>query len=130
MVKQIKETETEKKNEKEEWIESWTTGRFAEADKDVITFIADILFHGDSGVIYNLFACGYCYYFACMLKEAFGRGTVCWHKGFSHVVWVDEDDIAYDIGGIFMDYEKGGLVPIEELGEQVIQFKHTPLRNR
>ena len=64
-----------------------------------------------------------------MLKEAFGRGEVCWHKGFSHIVWVDDDNTAYDIGGVFYDYGEGDLVPITELGDDVINFKHIHINN-
>lgn len=110
---------------KEEWIKAWTSGKWESSNKDVIKFIADILYHNpnsDNEDIYNLFACGYCYYFAVMLKDAFKRGEILWHKGFGHIVWKDIDDIAYDIGGIFYDYGEGDLVSLDELGEDISDF--------
>lgn len=111
--------------DKEKWIESNTSGFFKEANKDIITFIADILYSNpDSDTIYNLFANGYCYYFALMLKNAFNRGTICWHRNYSHIVWVDDDNIAYDINGVFYDYDNE-LLPVEILGDMIVDFKHT-----
>lgn len=107
---------------KEEWITSWTSDRYSHVNKEVIEFIGNILFHShDTESIYQLFACGYCYYFAIILKTAFNRGDIVWHKGFSHIMWRDTDNIVYDIGGVF---EEGDVVPIEELGEGIIDFKH------
>lgn len=110
---------------KKEWIKCYTTGRFQESNPEVINFIANILFKADcdDNSVYNLFANGYCYYFATILKEAFNRGDIYWHKGYSHIVWVDINNIPYDIGGVFADYnkikeingEKNDLVPIAEL---------------
>ena len=42
---------------------------------------------------------GWCYYFACTLREAFDRGCVAKVHGASHIVWVDDDGTAYDING-------------------------------
>lgn len=115
----------ELKKKKEEWIEAWTSGKWESSNKEVITFIADILFHSPnlkSNNIYNLFACGYCYYFALILKDAFKRGNIVWHKGFGHIVWEDDDGTAYDIGGVFYDYGKGDLVPLDELGDSISSF--------
>lgn len=119
---------------KDEWIHGWTTGRFENSNKDVITFISDFLYKktphvsdGDSSdVIYQLFGCKYCYYFACILKIAFNRGDVCWHKGHGHIVWRDDNGVAYDIGGVFEDYGDGDLIPVETIGTIVDDFKHLP----
>lgn len=115
---------------KEMWIHAWTHDKWEFSDPLVIRFIADILYrtNSDEGIeaIYQLFAAGYCYYFANMLKLAFNRGTVCWHKGFGHIVWVDTDGIAYEIGGIFFDYGEGDLVPVEELGDGLKDFMRVP----
>lgn len=47
-------------------------------DKTVIQFITDAITSVDrknsDDVLYDFFHAGYCYYFALMLKEAFGRG--------------------------------------------------------
>ena len=39
---------------------------------------------------------------------------------------MDDDGIAYDIGGVFYDYEDGDLLPVEtSLGSMIVDFKHT-----
>lgn len=86
----------------------------------------------ESDNIDHLFCAGYCYYFANMLKLAFG-GRVCWVQDRGHIVWVDCDSgsafedlqqsIAYDITGVFDDYEY--LFPIEYLGDAISDYKHT-----
>ena len=87
---------------KNEWIKGFTTGRYYDTDKDVIAFIANFRYANgsDCETIYDLFASGYCYYFAKMLQNAFNRGEICWHRNHSHIVWVDSTGIAYDIGGV------------------------------
>lgn len=117
-------------NAAQEWVNK-TYKRFPESNKKILQFIANILFHQGfeaSDVIYRLFASGYCYYLACMLKEAFG-GTVCWHVGYGHIVYTDDVEITdtsifYDIGGIFEDYGPGEVVPVEELGSDLESFLH------
>lgn len=109
---------------KEEWIKGWTTGKFESANKQVIRFIADFLYRSED--MYDVFASGYCYYFALMLKAAFNRGEICWHRGYGHIVWVDDDNTAYDIGGVFYDYNEGDLLPVEDsLADMIVDFKHT-----
>ena len=102
---------------------------------NVIKFIDEVASFPDrdgtiNDSIDHLFCAGYCYYFANMLKMAFG-GTVCWAQDRGHVVWVDCDDctldelqcaIAYDITGVHEDYER--LWPVEYLGGAVIDFMH------
>lgn len=110
---------------KHKWIEA---NMKLGGSKDVLDFIADICYSQREGAetIYILFDCGYCYYFAIMLKDAFNRGEVCWHRNHSHIVWVDTNGIAYDIGGVFYDYKEGDLLPAEDsLGDMLIEFKHT-----
>ena len=112
---------------KNEWIKAWTTGKWEKTNKEVITFIADFLYadRKNTETVYNLFASGFCYYFATMLKTAFNRGTVCWHRNHGHIVWVDDNNIAYDIGGVFYDYEIGDLLDVEHsLGRLLVGFKH------
>lgn len=111
--------------DKDDWIQSYLS-KFPGSREDVLTFIANILFHGSEGSndIYELFASGYCYYFARMLEDAFG-GSVCWHKGFGHIIWKDENDVCYDIGGVFYDYGKDEIVPLTELtSEELEGFRH------
>lgn len=114
---------------KNRWIKH-TCKKFPSARRDVITFIANILYHSEQiplniDVICNLFGNGYCYYFALMLKDAFG-GEIRWHKKYGHIVWYDENEICYDIAGVFTDYRDGDIVPLSELGDDLKDFKHLP----
>lgn len=101
----------------------------------VIAFIdAVVNFPGVNGksstIITQFFSAGYCYYFANILKMAFG-GRVCWVQDYSHIVWVDckanatlddiQASIAYDITGVFEEYTR--LWPIEYLGDGIIPYK-------
>ena len=83
----------------------------------------------------KVFSQGYCYYFAIMLKEAFNRGEVCMTIDHTHVVWVDDDNVAYDINGIFNWYPdtcskynfwNGELIPVEKIPNYIDSFKHIP----
>lgn len=78
----------------------------------------------NSSHIEHIFGSGYCYYFAEMLRLAFG-GTVCWVQDRSHIVWLDgtdlENDIAYDINGVYKDYTR--LWPVSYLGDMIDDFK-------
>ena len=104
---------------------------------DIIRFIDTVSSFPDrdgkvSGNIDHLFCAGYCYYFANILKLAFG-GKVCWAQDRGHIVWVDCDEnstfdelqqsAAYDITGVFDDYER--LFPVEYLGCAIVDYKHT-----
>lgn len=105
---------------KEEWISCHLRDG---GDKDVIEFIADIAYYApDTEAVYSLFAAGYCYYFAAMLRIAFKRGTICHAYPFGHIVWVDENEIAYDIGGICKEYEE--LIPVDTYGKALNSFRH------
>lgn len=114
--------------EKENWIKKQKQN-YSKADETVLWFIADVLFHsGNQGreIIRNLFRAGYCYYFACMLKDAFQRGTICYAYYEGHFVWLDGDnqekDIAYDIEGVNKDWEY--LIPVDKIGDGIWDFKH------
>lgn len=114
---------------KEDWVNT-NLKQFSDSRKDVLEFIYNIVNKfsyinlESCETIENLFACGYCYYFALMLKDAFG-GKVCWHYGHGHIVWVDETDIAYDIHGVFTDYNEGELIPIDKVDKRIIErFRH------
>jgi len=105
------------------WIESQLE-QFKESKREIITFIADILYHGeDNDSIRKLFTAGYCYYFAKILEDAFG-GEVCWHKEYSHIVWRDENGCCYDIEGVFYDYEDDTIVPVSVLEDKLEFFRH------
>lgn len=103
---------------------------------NVIEFIDKIITFPDlegktGGHIDHLFSAGYCYYFANILKIAFG-GQVCWPQDRGHIVWVDvpetctfeelQNGCAYDICGIYDDYE--AIWPISYLGDAVVDFMH------
>lgn len=103
---------------KEDWVASMQK-QFPGSREDVLGFICDF---SSRVAIYDVFMSGYCYYFAKMLEAAFNRGEVCWSAGRGHIVWVDEDDIAYDVGGVYYNFEQ--LVPIEYLGDLINDFKH------
>lgn len=103
------------------------------ANKQVLQFIADFLYHGVPDVdlevsaesIRSTFRAGYCYYFAHMLAEAFGRGTVCWAAPYGHMVWVDTDGNPYDIEGVNSSDCKY-YIPCSYLDGHVDDFKHVP----
>lgn len=107
-----------------------------EINLKVIKFIDEITNFpdrdGESGEqIDHLFSAGYCYYFASMLKTAFG-GQLCWAQDRGHIVWADIQEgctfdelqkaCAYDISGIFDDYEV--LWPVSYLGDAVVDYLH------
>ena len=106
---------------------------YPDASKDVLRFIADFLYHGvpeielkDSAEsIRSTFRAGYCYYFALMLQEAFGRGCLCWPAPFSHIVWMDTDGTPYDIEGVHSG-ENEYYIPICYIEESIWSFKHVP----
>ena len=107
-----------------------------EVNLDVISFIDEITDFpdrdGNSGEqIDHLFSAGYCFYFASMLKTAFG-GQMCWIQDRGHVAWADVpegcsfDELqkagVYDITGLCDDYET--LWPVAYLGDTVLDFMH------
>lgn len=116
-------------NIKTKWIENQLQ-QFPKADKQVLKFIADIVYHSGDGkpteTITHLFTAGYCYYFALMLQTAFQRGTICYAYYEGHIVWLDgtsqEKDIAYDIWGVNKRWEY--LIPIEKIRNGIWDFMH------
>ena len=106
------------------WIENITN--------DVEKFIDDFMGgqHGNDHtqeIFRSKFMNGYCYYFAHMLKIAFHRGTVCCAAPFGHFVWLDADNKAYDIEGLYSlkENEAFYLIPEEYLGTYIHDFLHT-----
>ena len=85
---------------------------------DVINFIADMIYNtgADPISVHKLFACGFCYHFAVILHHEFG-GSIKWMKGCSHIVWTDENNLAYDIEGFRNDLQYVEVVPLEELNK-------------
>lgn len=100
---------------------------FMETDEKVIEFIVDFIFHGKNipgseHVMYHQFACGYCYYFAVMLQNAFPGGQICVCYPFGHIVYIYKG-VAYDIDGV-SGAEVDEYIPIEHFGKAVNDFKH------
>lgn len=106
------------------------------ADNTVLKFIFDFLNmqyaphdtrRSDTIVdgIYTQFANGYCYYFAQMLQTAFHRGEICWAAPFGHIVWLDDNNVAYDISGC-NDSECQYYIPVFMLGDMLKDFLHIP----
>ncbi len=97
-----------------------------EGDPAVLSFIDGIYESQpkeNAEAIQALFHNGYCYYFAHMLRRAFSRGTVCLAYPFGHVVWLDEDGVAYDVEGVSCsEYEK--LIDIDCIPELKHDFMH------
>lgn len=97
------------------------------ADEEVLRFIYDFSVKQGYGeaeeVLYQQFASGYCYYFAHMLQSAFNRGEVCWAAPYGHIVWVDENDIPYDISGV-NESETDDYIPEYMMGDTILDFKH------
>jgi hypothetical protein len=94
---------------------------------DEVLYFIHHIFDGktceERNVIHKFFGCGYCYYFASMLKAAFLRGHIAWAAPYSHCVWVDVDGTPYDIEGIY-DGEYSYLIPIEFAETVCDKFKH------
>lgn len=102
------------------------------ADKDVLGFIGLFVYKCGEEVapeIRYLFSHGYCYFFAMMLKDAFERGELYIPmnpKLKGHIVWVDTNGIAYDINGVYTNYNE--LMPIKFYEDFISDFKHIPSR--
>ena len=114
-----------------DWIEA-TIAKYPKARRDVLMFISKINSFSEGlicqdGVhtpIEKLFTCGFCYYFALMLKDAFG-GEIVWHKGYGHILWRDNENLVYDIYGVYEDWEEGDMVPISEVPiSELEDFRH------
>jgi hypothetical protein len=111
--------------------------RHPKADKIVLRFIFNFLnlqtpmnnnnntTTSPADIIYKQFASGYCYYFAHMLQLAFKRGEICWAAPLGHIVWVDTNNVAYDISGC-NESECQYYIPISMLGDMIKDFTHVP----
>lgn len=108
--------------------------KFPSARKDVLTFISAVSMYGYGhetekwiSPIEDLFANGFCYYFAVILHNAFG-GTIVWHEGYGHILWMDENKIVYDIYGVYDGDIAENFIPIDNVDPEVIEsFKHNRL---
>ena len=117
---------------KKEWLKFYKeNNKYKNVNMQVLEFIAEITFFPNldgtsDGCIDHLFLNGYCYYFAQILNTAFSGGTICWSVDRGHIVWLDgidlQNDIAYDITGVYEDYEE--IRPVSYLGTTLIDFLH------
>ena len=115
----------------QEFIKINTTGKYSQYNKDVISFIANIVYHsGEQGAetIHDLFRNGYCYWFAHMLMVAFDRGRLCMTYPFGHIVWQDDDGLSYDVEGAYHldDTDCEALIPMKFFGDIQYDFMHIP----
>lgn len=113
-----------------DWLNYWLEfkTKCPNMDTAVIVFIRDFLYSqgiDGSEVIHDVFRSGYCWHFAHILKKSFGRGKVCLAAPFGHMVWVDDNDIPYDIEGVYTG-ECLCFIAEEELGTKVEDFMHVP----
>lgn len=76
--------------------------------------------------VVRLFRKGYCYYFACILKNAFPEGIIVWDTGQDHIVFQYQGQ-CYDIGGVY-EVSPRKLVPISKMGKILLEFQHIPGR--
>lgn len=74
-------------------------------------------------MMHRMFMCGYCWYFAEMLKYMFGRGEACWCAPLGHFKWVDTDGNDYDAEGCaFRDCDY--YIESRYLGRALDDFRH------
>ena len=94
-----------------------------ELDSEVIEFIKSFLSNDKYDIMLNKFYTTYSYQFAEMLKSTFDRGTVCWLAPHSHIVWMDDNGVPYDIKGLNKD-KCEEYIPVHYLGDSLEYFKH------
>lgn len=114
-------------NDCQSFVDAWQV-YYPTADTQVLQFIYKFLMHSgeeNSEVIRNQFRNGYCYYFAHMLQQAFNRGTVCIAAPIGHFVWMDENQVPYDIEGV-NESDCDCYIPESFLGDMVKDFLHVP----
>ena len=103
---------------------------YPKANRKVIEFICNFNWHGKNSsdeveIIRKQFRAGYCFYFANILKIAFGRGEVCWCAPYGHICWVDDDGFPYDIEGV-CDSDCDYFIPVSYMGDTILDFMHIP----
>ena len=142
--KYVRHNNYELSEEQKEAIKHLTMGSYFEYDPEVISFIRNFynrLTKMRSIDIYSSFGEKYSYYFANMLKTAFGRGEILveepiyntfWPKSdiadkpFWRVIWMDDDDVAYDINGVYDPSNSRRLLSPKFLGEVINDFLLVP----
>lgn len=115
------------KYDRQDYIDAWKV-YYPTADEQVLGFIYDFLMHSgeeNSEAIRNQFRNGYCYYYAHMLQRAFNRGTVCIAAPLGHFVWMDENQVPYDVEGV-NESDCDEYIPESFLGDMIRDFLHVP----
>ncbi len=108
---------------KNTWIEDPKT----DVDRFINDFMGGALATpGTQEILRKKFRAGYCWHFAHILKDTFGRGEICWTAPFGHMVFLDSDNTAYDIEGRYEkdDHECFYLIPESYLGSFINEFTH------
>lgn len=103
--------------------------QYQDINMDILKFIDNIRTHCGNNIeqnegIYQLFASGYCYYFAKMLEDAFPGGTVVWCAPFGHIAYQYENYV-YDIHYL-CESETDLFIPVSELGDSLYDFRRIP----
>lgn len=97
-------------------------------NRQVLGFIYGMCHNKDKDYCNELsftFRHGYCYQFACMLKETFNRGAVCLAAPNEHIIWLDTDNIAYDVNGVYITQCE--YIPVSKMNWDVLSaFLHIP----
>ena len=114
-------------NDCQNFVDAWQV-YYPTADTQVLRFIYNFLMHSgeeNSEVIRNQFRNGYCYYFAHVLQRAFNRGTVCVAAPLGHFVWMDDNQVPYDVEGV-NESDCDEYIPESFLGDMIQDFLHVP----
>lgn len=106
---------------KEEWIKYQVEE--LHGSEEVIKFIASIVSVSDS--LQEFFSDRYQYAFANILKDAFGRGEICWRRNEMKIVWKDITNTCYSADGVYTTYESDNdIVSADHLGQLIRFFTH------
>lgn len=113
---------------KESFVKHFTSDEYKDYDTQVVTFIANIIYdkRNDECSLTQFFSSGYCYYFATMLKTAFNRGKLCLTEPIAHIVWVDDNGLAYDVNGPYLpsNHDCECLTDVDFLEDTIFDFMH------
>lgn len=91
--------------------------RYPKADSSILRFIGR--FREENPDLERIFTMGYCYYFAVILRDAFG-GAIYLSPETSHIVWSDDQNLYYDITGVCND---------KVIKKQIISLPKEKLKN-
>lgn len=112
---------------KEDWIYRALNKWWIGADVNAIEFISKWLFLFDDDsieqeIVCDLFANGYCFYFAYLLQIELLYGEVKWQRMRGHIMWT-YNDMPYDIYGVYDDSQVV-MCSLYELEDKLDLFKH------